>query len=812
GNQAHPLRYRPAHYVPIQVPIYDEVATQLQNDANGNGETEPLYRWVYRPELQLSQYSFDAKSLIVKQIDDNGTESETSIDISQDEADFGPVFDEYTDSVELLFDLLGPTLGDELLNTLPPLENDREFVLSLGGEEALATIGADGKVIFNNPDHLALLKEEDLLSLRLYLNGDAGNVLWEYHMAGFGPFWSIYPNQQPSAIRKPNSPINASAASVSAADGGSYYMLGGMRIKVLFQTEQSSTLGEALSVTWKVEDSSGSLLSNNIGNFYPDNNPVSDSLGKSFSISSTLNPDAALFETYYQPEQWRTDLDVKITAQVRYNKRSTPKNYSISLKSRELYPVSTDNPNIYNPENSQAPLEGSDVAMLEDLLWQLGNTASFATSKYKNYGYLSRRIPEGRRDTFDVECPSIYRACREAGTPIAVTESNRYDTSMARLIWGFKNASELDGQYDDAQRNDFTPEDLTIDINDLSVLKEQWKDYLEATWALDSSPDVNHDHSLDNTNIYNDNNEETSKDWASHAVQQWNRTFSAGVLTNLRELTNNNTITREALIEGWARKENGFGHWGGTEGAYRIITGGADSKMSFGFSQIQSRYAYGLTSNGCDELRDLNMMHPRNNLAGFAVWSAYQGCGESFFLAFSTARPYDEYYDNSQTIQLLRARYGNNEQALLLQADNNVNNFSETNYERLTKGIAGYNQGLSTNYWSNESLASTLRGLNQINHSAANEITKCSNYPDNSNDQRRCIGYLYAIDVKQRANIPLASYLWRTTETVEIGGIPQQANVCFWYGEAEWEEHSWETVRDQAIADNNYTCPVASAP
>jgi hypothetical protein len=185
GNQAHTLRYRPAHYVPIQVPIYDEVAIQLQNDANGNAETEPLYRWVYRPELQFSQYSFDAKSLIVNQIDDEGEESTTEIQIEEDGTDFGPVFDDYTDSVELLFDLLGPQL-----DRLPALENDREFVLSLGGEEAIATIGANGKVTFNNPDHLNRLNSEDLLSLRLYLNGDAGNVLWEYQIAGFSPFWS----------------------------------------------------------------------------------------------------------------------------------------------------------------------------------------------------------------------------------------------------------------------------------------------------------------------------------------------------------------------------------------------------------------------------------------------------------------------------------------------------------------------------------------------------------------------------------------------------------------------------------------------
>ena len=184
-TQANPLRYRPAHYVPFKVPLFDEQYSQIQQDVYRNlkeqgkatsaDKPDPLYRWYYRPELQFSQYNFDAKSLIVNQIDDEGTESTTEIKIEDEGTDFGPVFDDYTDSVELLFDLLGPEL-----DRLPALENDREFVLSLGGEEAIATIGADGKVVFNNPDHLARLTEEDLLSLRLYLNGDAGNILWEY--------------------------------------------------------------------------------------------------------------------------------------------------------------------------------------------------------------------------------------------------------------------------------------------------------------------------------------------------------------------------------------------------------------------------------------------------------------------------------------------------------------------------------------------------------------------------------------------------------------------------------------------------------
>ncbi|GGY59725.1 hypothetical protein GCM10011297_35210 [Bacterioplanes sanyensis] len=279
----------------------------------------------------------------------------------------------------------------------------------------------------------------------------------------------------------------------------------------------------------------------------------------------------------------------------------------------------------------------------------------------------------------------------------------------------------------------------------------------------------------------------------------------------LRTLTGDESITREALVEAWANKENGLGHWGGTEDDFRLITGGADSKMSLGFSQIQSRYVYGSLSNQCNELRGMNIMHPRDNLSAFAVWSANERCGESFFHAFSENMPYDESYSNTQNTQILRSRYGDNDQPLLLRQEG-VDVFNESDYERLTKGIAGYNQGFNAVYWGRESLASTLRRLDRVNYSVDGEIAKCSNYPENSNDRRRCVGYLYSIDVKQRAGLPLASYLWRTQATVPVNGEMQQVNVCFWYGEAEWEERTWQAARDAAVASNSYACPVFGAP
>jgi hypothetical protein len=102
-----------------------------------------------------------------------------SINLNDEDAQFFSLFDDYTDSVELLFDLIGSEW-----DRLPALENDREFVLSLGAEEVVATIGAGGIITFDNPEHLKALTSNDLLTLRLYLNGDAGNILWDYAFGG----------------------------------------------------------------------------------------------------------------------------------------------------------------------------------------------------------------------------------------------------------------------------------------------------------------------------------------------------------------------------------------------------------------------------------------------------------------------------------------------------------------------------------------------------------------------------------------------------------------------------------------------------
>lgn len=69
-----------------------------------------------------------------------------------------------------------------------------------------------------------------------------------------------------------------------------------------------------------------------------------------------------------------------------------------------------------------------------------------------------------------------------------------------------------------------------------------------------------------------------------------------------------------------------------------------------------------------------------------------------------------------------------------------------------------------------------------------------------TDNERRCLGLDYAINVKSRAGagIPRTTYLWR----VEASINNQQQNVCFNYSEDHWYAGTtWIERRDVAIAE-----------
>lgn len=173
---------RPSVYVPVKVPVYDEIATRqrlnayeyarqddLLSEAERDRTPEPVYRWAYRPEMQFSVYGLDVKS--VSSYDKDG--GPQYLDLRGERvAEIGV---ESTSYVEILHDLLASPNGP--LSLFSP---DKKLIFALGEHEIEATVGESKQLVFDNIDHLSSLSASDHITLRLFDNNDTHNILWQY--------------------------------------------------------------------------------------------------------------------------------------------------------------------------------------------------------------------------------------------------------------------------------------------------------------------------------------------------------------------------------------------------------------------------------------------------------------------------------------------------------------------------------------------------------------------------------------------------------------------------------------------------------
>jgi hypothetical protein len=358
------------------------------------------------------------------------------------------------------------------------------------------------------------------------------------------------------------------------------------------------------------------------------------------------------------------------------------------------------------------------------------------------------------------------------------------ERSMEMMVWRFKYPNEINGTYPgNNQNNAFTVNNMTVTPEMLSVLRTQLDDYYKAYSAF-TVPRVDKDHTE-----YNQ--------WLTTATPEWNSTYTTAINGSINSIVGNTGLTREKLLKGWIKKEaeTGVVHWGHSNNPYRVVGGGGDSLMSLGFTQIQSRYIYGLDNltNGCTQIHGQNLLRPDTNVKGLPVWSANEGCGVSIRRAFNGG--YGGSYASTGNEKVLQAHYGSTYGSLLLQADGTVSAFNDVAYELLTKAIAGYNQGGTNNSrWKAYSLPEMFKVINKA----------CSLYTGalEVETKRRCLGLEYAIKVKNNiGELPLVDYVWRVP--YPNPGPNDPSFICFEYGETLWQSHqyAWSYVRDKAIAD-----------
>jgi RHS repeat-associated protein len=176
------LTHRPKRYVPVQVPVFDETATDLRRlvynqlrAAHHAGQgvdlpnrPEPVYRWVYRPELQFSIYDLDLREVRRETLEG---ETQDVLALAQ------PAINKTDQGIDVLYGLHAPEHPPLAPYSYP---QTRELVLALGEQEVRAQVGDDQRARFTNLEQLDALHPEDFLSLRLYSNNDSANVLYEW--------------------------------------------------------------------------------------------------------------------------------------------------------------------------------------------------------------------------------------------------------------------------------------------------------------------------------------------------------------------------------------------------------------------------------------------------------------------------------------------------------------------------------------------------------------------------------------------------------------------------------------------------------
>ncbi len=180
-----PYDTRPALLTPFLVPMFDEAPTfeeyyayreLLSNydpdDQDAIEPTKPLpsYAWQYRPEYQFSQYELEMQN--INRINNAGTDDEETTDILDVTT---PVIASSDQLIEAVYSLISNDA-----ERLTPIDGEQQLVLALGEDESLVTLGKDQTIRFENIEHLSSLDPEDYLNMRLYVNHDAANVLWEW--------------------------------------------------------------------------------------------------------------------------------------------------------------------------------------------------------------------------------------------------------------------------------------------------------------------------------------------------------------------------------------------------------------------------------------------------------------------------------------------------------------------------------------------------------------------------------------------------------------------------------------------------------
>jgi len=449
-------------------------------------------------------------------------------------------------------------------------------------------------------------------------------------------------------------------------------------------------------------------------------------------------------------------------------------------------------------DSEDGPMTGADVAMLEQLLWQLGLSPQKGSP-----GSQGARIHSIRYTNCDGEAvwttdcegnvteEDVSRRQYTQGSHVTCNNSSVSLEMMIRRFQGRSQGYNLrDGITD------------RVGAQTLEWLQDDWEDYTQAYRDHFGDPILGTSSPQLDT-------------WLEGVIEVWDNGLGDYVPVTYTDATHNDVLrsagivldalTRETysrlnLLRAWKTQESPY-HWGSNTAtrsggayqptAYRMAEGGADEQGSLSFSQLLYRYRYSDTPCTVYEDTALNLYHPADNMKAFAVHTAKQAtpssnpaedCGNgSFFSAFVE----DEMRQPVST--QLPDLVGYRQSGVM----NTGGIETEDNYEVFAKAVGAYN-GLGASFQSDSWPSLLVEKHYPVDDPETGDDESTMNEGDN------CFSCKYTINVRNvRFGLPYREYVWQggTTE-VTTPDDPETEDVdessteqvpwCFAYGEEEW--------------------------
>jgi hypothetical protein len=782
-GQAHSsekLPSRPDKATPFLIPQYEETKewkawsayaqAKRQYDAElideEPGKPIPSYAWTHRPEYQFSQLSLEVDKIQREFTDESGQTQEQELLLDQKDGKI-PTIRSDDDVVSVFYSLI-----QQQQSRLRPLEGEQELVFGFGASEVRATISATGKVEFKDIAQIDFLDPVDFLTIRLYMNHDAGNTLWEWAFTrnGLHVYFQVPGNTETRNNKVENDieilsllqgpPLTAAA---EAAQEATVRTLGGMRLRYRYQPPAHDGI-ELKKIEWKIakrgrycnnygvlpnsctQKESDQIFEQRLTAGVTDANiywePMKDSVIPQIGVNDTDWSNWA--GTATNDDGVKAHLKAEYTIPAGEPNKRVTKYYErdFVIKTRELKPESV-------PANV---MKGSDVQMLEAMLWQLGIS------------------PAAKIGTYGTRLKKDKRASYETGTP-----------SLEKMVKRFqgRNVSNAAG----ATTNGGGGQSGVVNTKTIQQLERVWIQYIAAYEKPSYSTPIL-------TSAVTDK-------WLEPAIALWNTGYSTIADGTYTQEKHDAMLTaagltagaksREDLLRKWKTQEVAS-HWG--QGSpitpYRMTEGGSDEYGSLSFNQVLYKYRY--SDIPCKGHKDaaFNFYDPIDNIRGFALHTAIKptakdNCPGAFDVAYRLGS-FTKTHSNPAPL-----KYRHNTTGTLTAISN-----EDDAYEVLAKAIAGYNGGLE--FWKKDSWANLLRQtqLPSDNKTFANTLGG------------RCSSCKYSIEVRNvRYGLPYRQYIWKGGKYPKYdldadGEVKKDAqgnpilhpkseqDWCFAYGEQEW--------------------------